>query len=325
MVKEPSLRFLYTNKPIKSLRKFTLSLHSHESFLVSCVFDIQVQNMNGHNSYRSYPTKESKAVLLKAGSKIRYVVDVHKNVVKSFQHLPKPLIDILVKYQSLPVFEWDIIEINTVIEDLGKAASLINNSLSIIEREQLKLEFTEIKTWQMGLNNQLAMITQTQTHLINIALYSSINMLEELNTQLSEDSTNLLSLVHETLAEETMRPKFIKAKEEYEPYSNLTINLSLASSSAKRNTHAKWYAHWKLMEEQVLESGDSFSDYPVLSSKRAKQLNVYKEETKKLIPNVNKTFLSVDFFMSKYDTMYDLIEKLNRDSLILDYGGSSYE
>lgn len=279
--------------------------------------------LNGHSSYRTFPTKESKAVLLEAGAKIRFVVDVQANIVKSFTHLPKSITKVLVKYQNQPVLEWDVIEINAVIGQLGKAASVINSSLAIIEREESKLEFPEIETWRTGINNQLIIINKIQMHLINIALCSSANMLEQLNVQLSEDSTNLLSLVREALAEEAMRPNFIKAKEEYEPYENLAINLSLASSLAQRNTHAKWYSHWKSIEVQVLEGSDSFSDYPALFSTRAKQLSAFKAEAKKSIPNVSQGFSSLDLFMSKYGTIYDLIDKLNRDRMILNYGSSS--
>lgn len=279
--------------------------------------------LNGHGSYRSFPTQESKAVLLEAGANIRYVVDVHANIVKSFTYLPKLITDILVKYQNQPVLEWDIIEINTVIGQLGKAASVMNRSLAIIEHEQSKLAFPEIETWQAGINNQLAIVNKIQTHLINIALCSSANMLEKLNVQLSEDSSNLLSLVREALAEEAMRPNFIKAKEEYEPYANLNANLSLASSLAQRNTHAKWYSDWKSIEVQVLEGGDSFSDYPMLFADRAKQLSVFKKEVKKLMPNIKQGFSSLDLFMSNYETIYDLIDKLNRDRMILNYGSSS--
>jgi len=285
--------------------------------------DLYIAYLASHESYRALPTIESKTTLIEIGTKLRYVIDVNTNVVASFESLPQKIPDLLLKYQNLPVLEWDIIETNAVIEQLGKSAKALKRSLVAIERAEESNSVAEISKWKIGIDNQLEMITKTQKHLINIALYGGASLLERLNVQLTEDSINLLSLVRENLAEAAMRPYFIQAQKEYEPYANLAVNLSLASSTTQRNTHAQWYQHWSLIETQVLEGDNSFSDYPKLFSNRATQLRLFKEEAQKIVPDLNRGFSSLSLFMDEYNIMYALIEKLNEDQMILNYGSSA--
>lgn len=276
-----------------------------------------------HKSYRTLPTKESKNTLINSGLKLRYVVSVQANIVKSFQYLPKKIPELLSKYQRLPILEWDLIEINSAIGQLGKAAKALNTSLLVIEREKNSRLFPEIKKWKTDIHNQLEMINQTQQHLINIALGSSAGVLEKLNVELTEASANLLSLVREGLAEAAMRPYFVKAKIDFEPYANLAINLSLASSSTQRNSHAKWYRHWSSIEIEVLENSGSFSEYPRTFPDREKALSFFKKASKRRMPDLEQGFLKLGLFVSKHENIYGLIEKLSRDRMILDYGQSS--
>lgn len=273
-----------------------------------------------HDSYRAMPTKQGKVLLLASGEKLHYVMDAQLKIVSSFEYLPSKISIILEKYQQKPILEWDIIEVNAVIGQLGKAARAIRNSLTVIQRTDESLLFTEIESWKVGILAQLAMIEGIQKHLINIALYNSGVILEELNSQLTQESIKLISLVRSELASETMKASFLKARRLYEPYAYLTINLSLASSSVQRNSHAKWYRHWHSIEEGVLEEESVFSNYPILSAQRINKLKEFTKEENLLMPDLNQMDTDLQHFMKKNQAIYSLIERLNRDRMILNYG-----
>ncbi|WP_019029164.1 hypothetical protein [Colwellia piezophila] len=274
-----------------------------------------------HESYRALPTIKSKKILIKTGVKIRYLLDAQAGIVKSFQNLPKSIPALLSKYENKPALEWDLIEVNSVIEQLVSATKAMNSSLKIIEGEQGANLSVEIKKWQLAIQNQLQMINDIQKYLIHLALYKSANVLEDMNNKLTQETVNLLSLVRESLAEAAMRPNFIKANEAYQPYYHLNENLALASSSSRGNSHAVWYQHWHSLELQVLAMSSSFSQYPLAFTERAKQLKLYK--AKLVLPNMSNGFLKLSLFIGKHQAVYSLIDKLHRDRMILNYGESS--
>ena len=273
-----------------------------------------------HASYRQLPTIASKAVLIKVGGELRYLLDVHSNVVKSFELLPTSLAAVISKYQNQPVLEWDVIKVNSIIEQLGLAGKALHRSLVILERKKATELSPEIVLWKIAIQNQLKMINQVEQHVINLALSSSSIELEKHNAELTENSANLLSLVREELAQETMQPHFIKANREYQLYFNLNENLALASSSTRRNTHAAWYKDWNHIEKEVLESRAPFSSYLTASSNRANKLRTFINKVKNIRPNLELGFSNLNLFMIQNENTYNLIEKLQRDRMLLNYG-----
>ncbi|KGJ97306.1 hypothetical protein [Colwellia psychrerythraea] len=306
---------------LKTAQMALVKLQEAQSYMAKGNFYLAY--LASHKSYRIIPTGESKKILIKTESMLSYAVGVHTNIGKSFQYLPEKIPELLSKYQNLPILEWDLIEINSVLGQLRNAAKALNSSLLAIEREHNSYLFPEIEKWQAGIRNQQGMIQSTQNYLIDIALSDSAVMLQTLNIKLTEESANLLSLVRSSLAEAAIQPYFIQAKKDFEPYANLAINLSLSSSLTQRNTHAKWYSHWSSIEMQVLEYSDSFSEYPKAFPDREKVLSTFKQESKIRVPNLEQGFLNLDLFISKHESIYGLIETLDRDRIILNYGLSS--
>ncbi len=311
---------LYQSK-LNSAQMALVELQKAKSYMAESNFYLAY--LASHMSYRTLPTKESKSVLIQVGRKLRYLLNVQANIVKSFQYLPKSIPALLSKYKNKPAVEWDLIEVNSVIEQFVSSAKAIKRSLTIIELEKGTSLSAEIKQWQLALHSQLQMINQIKTHLINLALYSSANVLEKINVQLTEDSANLLSLVRENLAEEAMRPNFIKANEAYQPYYHLNENLALASSSSRGNSHATWYSSWHSIEVEILESSASFSEYPLVFTDRAKKLSLFKDEAMTTELNLEQGFFKLNSFIGNHQAIYSLIDKLNRDRMILNYGEPS--
>ncbi|PKI17765.1 hypothetical protein [Colwellia sp. 12G3] len=307
----------YKNK-LDEAKLASLELQKAKSFLAED--HIYLAYLSSHDSYRTMATTESKDVLLKVGGQLRYLLDVQSNIAKSFDNLPTPLSTVILKYQNQSVLKWDVIKINSVMEQLGQAAKFISHSLSILEREKGAGLSPEITQWQLAIESQLKMINQVEQYLINLALSSSAIELEKLNAELTNNSENLLSLVREELAQETMQPHFIKANKEYQRYFNLNENLSLASSPTRRNSHASWYKDWNAIEKEVLESISPFSSYPTTSLNRVNKLKSFINGANKMKPDLELGSSSLYLFMSKFGSIYNLLEKLNKDRMLLTYG-----
>ncbi len=308
---------LYQSK-LDEAKFAVVELQKAKSFLADN--KIYLSYLASHSLYRTLPTNESKEVLLNVGAQLRYLLDVQTNIVKSFDSLPISLSLVISEYQNQPVLEWDVIKVNNLIEQLGIAAKYLNSSLTLLERENRLVLSPEITEWQLAIRNQLKMIKQVGHYVIHLALSSSAIALEILNADLTENSANLLSLVREELAQETMQPYFNKANQAYQPYFNLNENLALASSTARRNTHASWYKGWSHIEKEVLESRTPFSTYPITSSNRANKLRTFINKVNNMKPNSELGFTSLTMFKMQYDNVYNLIDKLNKDRTLLNYG-----
>jgi hypothetical protein len=277
--------------------------------------------IESYDSYRALPMDTSKKILLQSGGEIRYLLDAHSHISSSFEVVPKSIPKIIGNYENVSVTEWDLIELNGVIEKLVQSRKALNRSLKIIERNNSLDVFPALNLWWSALKRQERMIDETQMYIINFALHKSASVLEQLNIQLTDESSNLLSLVRERLAEDAMRPNFVRAIDQYQPYFDLNENLALASSPLRNNTHAPWYRDWHRIEEKVLEPNIAFSQYPDGFNQRAEYLIQVKK--KLLSPDLNQGYASMHDFMESHKVVYDLIHKLNRARMILNYGNST--
>ena len=319
-----ALKSLATLDPLLYQSKFddakSASLELQQAKVLLAEQNIYPAYLAAHNSYRKLPTKESKEVLLKVGGQLKYLLEVQSNIIKSFDSLPTSISGLLSTYENQSVLEWDVIKINSVLEQLGLARKAINNSLTLLEKKKGAILLPEIAQWQLAIEHQAEMIEQVEHYLINLALSSSARVLKKLNVQLTQNSENLLSLVREELAYDTMGPHFISANNEYQLYFNLNENLSLASSSARHNSHAVWYKEWHDIEKSVLERISPFSSYPKGSLNRENTLNSFTKEENNIRPDLKLGFSNLTLLMSEYETAYNLIEKLSRDRMLLNYG-----
>ena len=274
-----------------------------------------------HDSYRAFPTKESKETLLQSGVKIRYLLDSQTSISRSFRSLPKSIDNVIRQYKNKPVTEWDLIELNSLIEQLGASAKDISSTLKLIERKDSAILPPEINAWISALKRQELMINNIQEYIVNLALFESANVLERLNSKLTQDSINLLALVREELAEETMRPNFARAIEEYQPYFDLNENLALASSPFGNNRHALWYKGWHSVEINVLKPKKAFAKYPETFNQRTRQLGRFNKKI--IAPDLKQGYTSLSSFITNHQAVYSLVAKLKKDRMLLNYSKPS--
>lgn len=270
-----------------------------------------------HDSYRSVSNPAAKKILISSGKTLLPILKAQLNIDKSFQFLPKHLTPLLSRYSELPLAQWDIIEVNTAVEQLSEAIIVLNRALILIENEEPARKIPELSLWQNSIENQLYITAQARNYFSNFSRYHGAKRLIGLNEQLTADSIKLLSLVRPQLAKESMKPSFKKAQNQYADFQDIIANISLAENTNTKDIHAVWYENWQSIEADILEPKGNFANYPVKSSTRQRQLTAFMNKEKIKIPMLSKTFYDKAKLNQKYHQLTKLINALKEDKALL--------
>ena len=267
-----------------------------------------------HASYRSVPNTAAKQVLVKTGKSLFPLLQAQSNLDNSFNYRPQQLTQMLEKYSQLPINDWDLIAVNSRIEQLSKSIHALNKAL-----KSLKLNTSSVATaqWQSAIAQQLAMVTQARNYFANLARYQGAKKLQILNNSLRAESIKLLSLVRPKLAKESIQPAFINAQNNYAQLQGLIENLSLAANLSKKDIHIAWYQHWHNIEKSILMPEGDFSLYPAKSLAMHKQLNAFTNMDKIAIPQLDLGFYHKDIIAKNFTKISALTKKLAVDKALL--------
>ncbi|NQY64049.1 MAG: hypothetical protein HRT38_10020 [Alteromonadaceae bacterium] len=271
-----------------------------------------------HDSYRQLYSNESKAILIKSGKKLFPVLKVQTNIEKSLQQTQKQLSQTLTNYQKSPIDDWNLIELNNLLEQLSKTALTLNNSLSRLKKDNLELILPETIDWQLSIEARLESINQTLNYLVSLARFRSAIILLTLNQTLAEKSKGLLAITNNPeSAKQNMQSDLIKAQRQYKPYKILIENVALATYISKKDIHASWYQEWNELESYIMRPQGDFDYYPEFAEERTVQLKRLIQENKFLPLNLTTDFSKKDEFQHKHQVIFNLIKKLNEDKNLL--------
>lgn len=275
--------------------------------------------INSRESHSSFPIKENRNLLIKSGQKIQWLLIAQSNIDKSFEYFPTSIHDSLNQYTNTPILEWDLIATNKLIEQLSYHAKYLKAALNTIEQQNNLNLSTEILSWQLGIKKQLTLANEIQSYITNIALYRSAQKLKEDYLYLLKGSKNLLSLVRTKDAANVMKPDFIKIKKQFEPYSQVIENLSLATSIKSNNSHMTWYKNWYQLEWGVLNIISPFSNYLINETATVKLLNNHLDKNNLNKPNFHLGYINAINFNNSYPEVSDLINKLTKNKVLLNH------
>lgn len=267
-----------------------------------------------HTSYRSLPSTAAKNILISSGASLFPLLKAKISIDNSFQFRPEHLAQLFQKYSELPISDWNLVEVNTTVEQLSRAIKALNTALDLV---QPNTHIAEMELWQSAITEQINMVTHARDYLANLALYHSARKLEILNEELSNESIKLLSLVRQKLAEEAMQPAFLKAINQYAPFQSLIVNISFATNLSVKDKHAGWYQHWHMLELTTLEPIGEFKNYPVNKQHRNKQLATFLAANKISIPVLAHEFSNKSYFYQRFPAIIALTEKLKIDNALL--------
>lgn len=270
--------------------------------------------LSSHASYRSIPSYAAKKILVSSGDKLFPLLKSKTSVEQSFQTRPKQIAQLFEQYRKLPVENWDLIKVNATVAQLSKTTIELQKALYLVPMES---NIPEISLWQIAIEHQISIVIKAREYFSNLALSYSANSLKELNNDLSAESSKLLSLVRSNFAKETMKPLFIKAKNEYATFQSLIENLSLAANLSTKDIHVDWYSDWRSIELATLFPKGDFENYPLKKDDRNIQIDKYLDISRIDIPCLDAEFSRKENFYKKFPKIMSLVEKLNWDKELL--------
>jgi hypothetical protein len=222
----------------------------------------------------------------------------------------------------MAVTEWDLIEVNMLVENINESLFRLTKSIAIAKKGNISSFSPELSLWVKSISKRKKQITLIKNHLINSALRQSALQLKLSNQSLSTTAEDLLALVRENIAAEGLQPFFLKAQREYEPYLIINENLSLADSTKTRNKHSYWYKSWHQLESDTLTMPKPIENYLLKAKRRAKELDDYIEKEKASLAALSQQSHLSDTKLLTSSNINHLITKLKRDKTLVSYGAA---
>ena len=288
-----------------------------ESFKDNDIFDAYLAS---HFSYRTLPLLQNKSLLVLTGKKLIPLLKAQLKIEESFKLTPKSIKSNLEILQNKPANEWNLIEVNQLIENINYNSKLLQDSLNLLNNIIDNLKEPELLSWKIEVEQQLSFMIKAKKNIINLAQYTSSNILLTLNEQLTEESANMLSLIRPSLAKQSLQPTFLKAQEAYAPYHLLIENISLSDSPFQKSTHSAWYKKWEEIENNVLDLNDNLQKYPINSKARVKQLNFYKNKFIESNSTLEFKYQNGNELIEKYKKIKQVLKNLAIDKTTIYYG-----
>jgi len=273
-----------------------------------------------HDSYHSFPNDQSKQILLESGKIMLTLLRVDSLLNKSSHALPSSLQHRVLSYSKSDITEWDLIAVNKLLENVDKSLNGLTNTLAIIKQNKFDAYTPDFSLWTESISKQKEQIITIKHHLINAALGQSALQLKQHNQILVADVEDLLSLVREKLATQTLQPLFLKTQQQYQPYLIVNENLSLSGSNAKRNQHSPWYAGWQQLESDTLTMPNSLANYRSQNEQRIKQFNQHIAQGQSSLAALSGKPLLINNNILLHPKINALITKLKKDKTLLLYG-----
>lgn len=280
--------------------------------------DIYQLYLAAHESFRAYPVKINKALLIESGKKLQWLIDVEKYVQKSIELLPEDMLAINDYYQQQKLIDWDLIKVNTLIEHLGKSAQFLERSLIILDKNKGMLPISVGNLLMENIKVQYEKVTSQQRAIIDIALHGSAIRLNELNDQLERQGSLLLSQVESRFAVTEMKGIAQKAENSFALFELLIENLSLASAMKSGNEHALWYQSWRKIQQPVFQINDSIEDY--LENYQQRKLGVTRFTNSSRLDVPKLWHDQWGDIISSNSAAKALFQKLNKDKTLISYG-----
>ena len=276
--------------------------------------------LNSHDSYHNFPNLLSKQVLVQSGKVMLAILRIESALNQSMNTIPTNLQEAVLSYKRNKVTEWNLIEVNKLLENIHASLHQLTNALTIAQKNNISDYSLELSFWTESIDKQKQYITLLKGILIHSALYQSTLQLQQHNQVLTENAEDLLSLVRESTATDGLQPIFFKAQQAYQPYLVVNENLSLADVTQNRNQHSIWYNDWRQLENATLTMPKPVASYLLKAKQRTKEFNNYLKKEQELLTILTQHSQNIDDDILIPSEVKNLIEKLKKDKTLLLYG-----
>ena len=276
--------------------------------------------LNSHDSYHNFPNLQSKQVLVESGTAMLAILRIESALNQSLIVIPDNLQEIVLSYRKTTVIEWNLIEVNKLIESINVSIQQLTKALNITKKININDYSLELSYWAESIDKQKTYITLLKNTLIHSALQQSTLQLQQHNQVLTENAEDLLSLVRENTAAEGLQPIFFKAQQAYQPYLLVNENLSLADATQNRNQHSIWYNDWRQLENDTLTMPKPIASYLLKAKQRRDELDNYIKEQQALLAALTQHTRIIGDNLLIPSKVKKLITKLKKDKTLLLYG-----
>tara|TARA_R110000787_G_scaffold24982_4_gene70450 strand:+ start:12358 stop:13503 length:1146 start_codon:yes stop_codon:yes gene_type:complete len=271
-----------------------------------------------HDSYRSFPSLDSKKVLIESGSQLLILLKAQESIARSYQYRQLRLTSLFERFYQSAVIDWDLIQANNLVSKLNQSTTELHRAFEYIQDSGLQNEMPEVLLWEKAIARQLTELQQVRDYFPDLARHRSAKVLLSLAKSLADESLELLSLVRPSMAKDATQRSFIKAKDEYALYQQVMENISLAENSSRQDIHASWYTGWEKTVLNVLEADESFANYPVKVKQSINNIEqVIRDNNAKSPPSIKDEFYDKAQFTSQFPSINALLAKLKRDKALL--------
>lgn len=280
--------------------------------------DYHTAYLASHEAYRSFPSADSKQVLIQSGRPLLTLLKAQESIDRSYQYRQLALRPIFERFYQSEVADWDLIQGNKLVNKLNHSVVELSRAFEYIQESALQHEIPAVMLWEKEISKQLTELQQVRDYFPNLARYRSAKVLLSLAKSLADESIELLSLVRPSMAKGATKRSFLQAKDEYALYQQLMENISLAENSSRKDIHARWYTDWEKTVLEVLEAGDNFANYPTIVNESISKIEqIIHDNYVESPPMIKGEFYDKAQFTEQLPSVNALLAKLKRDKALL--------
>lgn len=274
-----------------------------------------------HDSLQHMYSIEGRAALEESGNVFAPLLKAKKRLNKYYQHHPLDAAS-LASYQKSPTLDWNLIELNLLLNKFSLNISTLESSKNIIKAiplSPMNSLSAEILLIEQRIENQLQRFQLARNYLIDIALYRNAKLLVSANHTLTAENINISQIYNNNRIDKAMQPLVVKTIKQYAPNKNVIENMFISASGKAKKHHKVWFKKWQRLEKEVLEPVNGFVDYALYAQHRNEQLMAYINKEKIELPLIPNNIVNSNSFFQEIKAILELIEKLEKDSLFFDY------
>jgi len=264
-----------------------------------------------------FKSNEAKKVLIKSGKNLVHLIKSQYRVKQAFLDKPVNLNGQLNKLLSQDIADWNLIDVNSLFNQLTISASNLNKSINIINESHLSLSGSEVKRWQTELTKQYEVLHKSRQYILAYSMDAAAKKLKSINSSLAQDARPLFASINPVNALNAMQPLFRKTHQEYLFYQNLMENLYLSGDKRPLYQDVLWYGPWKKLESDIFMPQKHLATYSQRANLRAKQIDNIVARYSVKRPVLTDELVSIEVLNHKFKELSRTISNISSHQAIL--------
>jgi len=264
-----------------------------------------------------FKSNEAKKVLIESGKNLVFLIKSQYRVKQAFLDKPVNLDGQLNKLLSQDIADWNLIDINSLFNQLTISASNLNKSINIINESHLSLSGSEVQNWQTELTKQYEVLHKSRQYILAYSMDAAAKKLKSINSSLAQDARPLFASINPENALNAMQPLFRTTFKEYLFYQDLMRNLYLSGDKSEHFQDALWYEPWKKLESDIFMPQENLDAYSDRANLRAKEIDNIVAQYKIESPDLSDELASIEILNDKFKVLITTISNISSHQALL--------